>query len=92
VGERTFGEGTQQKTFELPNGGAIILSVAKYASPKGKKFVDDPVAPTTQVASSVDLQDDDSDTDNGTKAPAIKHTQPDDQLSKALEMLKSKSA
>jgi carboxyl-terminal processing protease len=38
VGERTFGEGTQQKTFELPDGGAIILSVAKYASPKGKKF------------------------------------------------------
>jgi carboxyl-terminal processing protease len=92
VGERTFGEGIQQKTFELPDGGAIILSVAKYASPKGKKFEDDAVTPATQVASNVDLGDDDSDTDNATKAPAVKHTQPDDQLSKALEMLKAKAA
>lgn len=93
VGERTFGEGTQQKTFELPDGGAIILSVAKYASPKGKKFEDDAVTPTTQVASGIDLDEDDSDTtDNATKPPAIKHSQPDDQLSKALEMLKAKSA
>ena len=92
IGERTFGEGTQQKTFELPNGGAIILSVAKYASPKGKKFEDDAVTPTTQVAQSLDIQDDDSDADNAPKTPAIKHSQPDDQLTKALEMLKAKSA
>jgi carboxyl-terminal processing protease len=95
VGERTFGEGTQQKTFELPDGGAIILSVAKYSSPKGKKFEDDAVTPTTQVASGFDYDDDGSDTggDNNTpQAPAIKHNQPDDQLSKALEMLKAKTA
>jgi carboxyl-terminal processing protease len=92
VGERTFGQGSQQKTFELPDGGAIILSVAKYASPKGKKFEEDAVTPTTQVASNLDLGDNDSDTDNASKAPAIKQTQPDDQLSKALEMLKAKSA
>ena len=36
VGERTFGEGTQQKTFELADGAALILSVAKYESPSGK--------------------------------------------------------
>src|SRR6201996_2117996 len=92
VGERTFGEGIQQKTFELPDGAAIILSVAKDASPKGKKFEDDAVTPATVVASNLDLGDDDSDADNATKAPAIKHSQPDDQLSKALEMLKAKSA
>jgi carboxyl-terminal processing protease len=95
VGERTFGEGTQQKTFELPDGGAIILSVAKYSSPKGKKFEDDAVTPTTQVASGFDYDDDGSDTDSDTntpQAPAIKHNQPDDQLSKALEMLKAKTA
>jgi hypothetical protein len=50
------------------------------------------VTPTTQVASSFDADEDDSDADNATKAPAIKHSQPDDQLSKALEMLKAKSA
>src|SRR5215469_2719957 len=93
VGERTFGEGTQQKTFELADGGAVILSVAKYASPKGKKFEDDAVTPTTQVAQSFDIEGDDSDdSDNATKAPAVKHSQSDDQLSKALEMLKAKSA
>lgn len=94
VGERTFGSGTQQKTFELPDGGAIILSVAKYSSPKGKKFEDEPITPTTVVASSVDFDDDDDSTpDNATKAPAVKHSQqPDDQLSKALEMLKAKAA
>jgi carboxyl-terminal processing protease len=91
VGERTFGEGTQQKTFELPDGGAIILSVAKYASPSGKKFEDDAVTPKTQVASADDL-DDGTDTDNATNAPVIKHNQPDDQLNKALEMLKAKTA
>ena len=36
VGERSFGEGTQQKTFELPDGAALILSVAKYGSPAGR--------------------------------------------------------
>jgi carboxyl-terminal processing protease len=93
VGERTFGEGTQQKTFELPDGGAIILSVAKYASPKGKKFEDEAVTPATQVAAADDLDElDDTGTDNATKAPAIKHNQPDDQLNKALEMLKAKAA
>jgi len=93
VGERTFGEGTEQKIFELPDGGAIILSVAKYASPKGKKFEDDAVTPTTQVAQSFDLDDDDdSGTDNAAKPSAVKHSQPDDQLTKALEMLKAKAA
>ena len=96
VGERTFGEGVEHKTFDLPDGGAVILSVAKYASPGGKKFEDEAVTPKTQVASNFDLDDDGSDSDNAAPtskpAPAVKHTQPDDQLSKALEMLKAKAA
>jgi carboxyl-terminal processing protease len=90
VGERTFGEGAEQKTFELPDGGAVILSIAKYASPAGKKFEDEAVTPATQVASNLDLDDDTAD--NAAKTPAVKHTQPDDQLSKAIEMLKAKAA
>ena len=43
VGE-DFG-GTQQKTFELPDGAALILSVAKYESPSGKKLEDEGVTP-----------------------------------------------
>ena len=37
VGDRTFGDGSVQKTIELPGGAAVILSVAKYASPSGKR-------------------------------------------------------
>ena len=51
VGEKTFGEGAQQKTFELPDGAALILSVAKYESPSGKKLQDEGVTPGVLVAS-----------------------------------------
>jgi len=33
VGERTFGEGSVQKTIELPDGAALLLTVAKYEGP-----------------------------------------------------------
>jgi carboxyl-terminal processing protease len=93
VGEKTFGEGAQQKTFELPDGGAVILSIAKYASPLGKKFEDDKdagVTPGILVASNVDNLD--ADEDNAKTTPKRPTVQPDDQLSKALEMLKAKAA
>lgn len=97
VGEKTFGEGTQQKTFEMADGGAVILSVAKYAGPSGKKFVDDAVTPTTLVASNLDnLVSEDDSTPGPTGKPAAiakkPAAPPDDQLSKALEMLKAKQA
>jgi carboxyl-terminal processing protease len=103
VGERTFGEGAQQKTFELPDGAALILSVAKYESPAGKKLQDDGVTPAVVVASNKDNQDDEDD-DNATPAqpppaqpppPPVKQKPSisvDDQLTKALDLLKSKTA
>ena len=54
VGDRTFGEGSVQKTMELPDGAALILSVAKYASPLGKKIQDEAVTPNIVVAESID--------------------------------------
>jgi carboxyl-terminal processing protease len=95
VGEKTFGEGSQQKTFELPNGGAVILSVAKYASPSGKHYEDDAVTPQTLVASSQDdLGGDDQEAAPAKGTPVAKHpaVEVDDQLNKALEMLKAKPA
>ena len=92
VGEKTFGEGAQQKTFELADGAALILSVAKYASPLGKKFQDDAVTPSTIVASAVDLTDGTDDSDPKTPKPAPAKPTVDDQLSKALELLKAKAA
>jgi carboxyl-terminal processing protease len=99
VGEHTFGEGAQQKTIELPDGAALILSVAKYASPSGKKLQDDGVAPTVEVASAVPDEEQapveqlGPGTAQGTTAPLQKPTATvDDQLNKALDLLKSKAA
>jgi len=83
VGERTFGEGSEQKTFELPDGAALILSVAKYESPSGKKLQDDAVTPEVLVASSLDNAD-------GTSQKSSETV--DEQLSKGLDILKSKSS
>jgi carboxyl-terminal processing protease len=86
VGDRTFGEGSVQKTMELPDGSALILSVAKYAAPDGKKIQDEAVQPNVVVASNDDDQDDNQ--------PAAQNKAPhaDDQLDKALAVLKQKAA
>jgi carboxyl-terminal processing protease len=96
VGEKTFGEGAQQKTFELPDGAALILSVAKYESPSGKKLQDEGVTPGVLVASNNDqaaaaVDEDATPTDNPA-APAKPSVSVDEQLSKALALLKNKAA
>ena len=94
VGEKTFGEGAQQKTFELPDGAALILSVAKYESPSGKKLQDDGVTPGVLVASNVDqaVVDDDGPSTDNQPAPPKASVTVDEQLSKALALLKNKAA
>src|SRR6202789_2979157 len=72
VGGKTFGEGAQQKTFELPDGAALILSVAKYESPSGKKLQDEGVTPDVLVASGNDDGagvDDEAGADSAAPAP-----------------------
>jgi carboxyl-terminal processing protease len=49
VGSQTFGEGSVQKTIDLPDGAALLLTVAKYEGPNGKKIQDDAVSPTVAV-------------------------------------------
>jgi carboxyl-terminal processing protease len=49
VGERTFGSASEQKVIPLDDGGAVILTVALYATPDGKTIGDDGVAPTVEV-------------------------------------------
>ncbi len=95
VGEKTFGEGAQQKTFELPDGAALILSVAKYQSPSGKKLQDEGVTPGVLVASTQDQSvgvDDDGAPSDTQAAPAKPSVTVDEQLSKALALLKNKAA
>jgi carboxyl-terminal processing protease len=81
VGERTFGEGSVQKTLELPDGSALLLTVAKYEAPDGKKIQDDAVTPTVTVESA-------ADDDFGGETPNSKG---DETLNKALELLKAKN-
>jgi len=97
VGERTFGEGTQQKTFDLPDGAALILSVAKYESPDGKKLQDDGVTPNVLVASGLDEGanvDEEEAPQAAAPAPVVKKpgAQVDEPLTKALDLLKGKTA
>jgi carboxyl-terminal processing protease len=84
VGERTFGEGSVQKTIELPDGAAVILTVATYSSPGGKKFLEDAVTPGVEVGQTPeqDAEEEESGTAPKTDAP----------LDKALALLKAKAA
>lgn len=80
VGERTFGGASQQKTIDLPDGSALLLTVAKYEGPDGKKIQDEAVTPTVQVGQSVDDDQQDETPGKG-----------DEPLNKALQLLKNKS-
>ncbi len=110
VGDRTFGEGAVQKTMELPDGSALILSVAKYSSPLGKKIQDEAVTPNVVVASNQDLEEAAAEVPSPDEAPQQITGKPkavpakpataaepakapeDEQLNKALEILKAKAA
>ncbi len=83
VGERTFGEGSVQKTIDLPDGGALLLTIAKYQGPDGKKIQDEAVVPSVVVGAS---QDDDQDQDDKTPNKG------DEPLNKALQLLKAKTS
>lgn len=93
VGDKTFGDGSVQKTIDLPDGGALILSVAKYYSPSGKAIQDVAVTPNVVVA---DAQDDVGVDDEDGAQPPEDQAKPkntvDDQLNKAVEVLKSRSS
>ena len=96
IGDKTFGDGSVQKTIELPDGSALILSVAKYYSPSGKAIQDAAVTPNIVVADVDDdggAPDDDSATapsapDDTRKAPP----QVDEQLRKAVQVLKNRAS
>ena len=78
IGERTFGEGSVQKMIDMPDGAAVLLTVAKYESPSGNKIQDNAVNPTVAVAQPNEDE----------FAPPQKG---DQTLDKALELLKAKN-
>lgn len=50
VGERSYGDASVRKTIQMDDGGAVILSVAKYYAPDGKAIQDTGVVPSVQIA------------------------------------------
>jgi carboxyl-terminal processing protease len=97
IGDKTFGDGSVQKTIELPDGSALMLSIAKYYTPSGKAIQDTAITPNILVADVDDdggLPDDDADTTTTpaeeTKKP--QHPQQDEQLQKAVQVLKTRTS
>jgi len=95
VGDKTFGDGSVQKLIDLPDGSALILSVAKYYSPSGKAIQDVAITPNVLIA---DTDDDAAapDEEPVSATPAdenkVKAPQTDEQLRKAIDVLKKREA
>ena len=79
VGERSFGLGSVQKTIELPDGAALLLTVAKYQTAAGKKIQEEAVMPTVLVQAAGEDEEEEA-------APP----KSDEPLLKAIELLKAK--
>jgi carboxyl-terminal processing protease len=96
VGDKTFGDGSVQKLIEMPDNSALILSVAKYYSPSGKAIQDAAVTPNVVVSDTADddsgLPDEDQPAAPEDKKDVKPKSQTDDQLNKALEVLKNREA
>ncbi len=100
VGERTFGAGSEQQMFSLSDGGALLMTTAKYAPATGKAFMEEPINPTVKVDRPVEaeviLPDGDDDDDGEEKPdqqqPQVTPPKPppveDVQLKKAFEIIK----
>jgi carboxyl-terminal processing protease len=87
VGERTYGDASLRKAVTMEDGGAIILSVAKYYSPGGKAIQDVGVTPETVMSepeAQVELDENDEPLPVTPDQP--EHKQEDPLLKKAIEI------
>jgi carboxyl-terminal processing protease len=94
VGDKTFGDGSVQKVIEMGDGSALILSVAKYYTPSGKAIQDSAITPNVLVADTDDeaaLPDEDENAEPSTETEKTA-PQPDQQLDKAIEVLKKRTS
>jgi carboxyl-terminal processing protease len=107
VGERSFGAGSDQKLFALSDGGALLITIDKFAPASGKPFMEEPVTPTVKVDRPVEAEVIVPDSDDDDDRPEDKPEQPaappkqepaaappveDVQLKKAIEILKQTPA
>jgi carboxyl-terminal processing protease len=93
VGDKTFGLGSIQKVIAIPDGSALILSIAKYYTPNGKAIQDNAITPNITVADNSDdfvLPDDDDNTTNAEPEKKTKTMENDQQLQRAIQVLQNK--
>jgi carboxyl-terminal processing protease len=93
VGDKTFGMGSVQKVIDMPDGAALILSVAKYYTPGGKAIQDTAISPNIMVADEDEdavLPDEDSDSTTDQDLKKKETQKPDEQLHRAIEVLKNR--
>ncbi|HXX99596.1 MAG TPA: S41 family peptidase [Candidatus Limnocylindrales bacterium] len=99
VGERTFGQASEQKIIPMEDGAGLILTVANYYNADGKSILEEGVLPTEVVRAAATPSDDTDDGEDGAAAapnaqkqapPAARPlSQEDPVLRKALELLKA---
>jgi carboxyl-terminal processing protease len=92
VGERTYGDAAVRKAITMDDGGAVILSVAKYYAPTSAKAIQDtgvvPSVPMAEVeASQADPDDDQTPQPQPDATPTPKPTGEDKLLKKAIEVV-----
>jgi carboxyl-terminal processing protease len=90
VGARSFGVGVFQKLIPLDDGSALLLSVAKYYGPDGKAIQDNGVTPNIVGGpgeETASLEEESEPTE-----PEHFGDKDDQQLRKAIEILKQKSS
>ncbi len=94
VGERTYGDASVRRALTMDDGGAIILSVAKYYSPSGKAIQDTAVTPSTLVNEPEPQIDTDENGEPLPEAPEPAQRKPEDDtvLKKAIDVLSGHAA
>jgi carboxyl-terminal processing protease len=89
LGERSYGDASLRKTIQMDDGGAVILSVAKYYSPSGKAIQDGGITPSVPLAENDNTPDLDQDGNPLPGAPP-KPTE-DNLLKQSIELVTGKT-
>jgi carboxyl-terminal processing protease len=91
VGSRSFGDAAVRRAITMDDGGALILSVAKFYTPQGKAIQDTGVIPSVPYVESeptADMEDEAAETPPKPVTPQAPPKPEDDKLlKKAIEVL-----
>ena len=87
IGDRTFGTASMQKTIQMDDGSALILTVANYYTPAGKEI------PSEGVPASVEVSPGTDELTGAALPPSGPSSSPDDPIvKKALDVLQKPAA